>query len=110
MTSVEINPIIYDTVKSYGERAGNVYSHEHVNSHVDEGRSFITRSPDKYDIIYVPFVDTWASVSSGGLSVSENFLYTEEGFQEYYNHLSDRGKIVTVRWLNRRPQICHYLC
>ena len=104
VTSVEINPIIYDTVKSYGERAGNVYSHEHVNSHVDEGRSFITRSPDRYDIIYVPFVDTWASVSSGGLSVSENFLYTEEGFQEYYNHLSDRGKIVTVRWLIDAPR------
>lgn len=104
VTSVEINPIIYDTVKSYGEKAGNVYSHEHVDSHVDEGRSFITRSPDKYDIIYVPFVDTWASVSSGGLSVSENFLYTEEAFQQYYNHLSDRGKIVTVRWLIDAPR------
>ena len=104
VTSVEINPIIYDTVRSYGDRAGNVYSHEYVRSHVDEGRSFITRSPEKYDIIYVPFVDTWASVSSGGLSVSENFLYTLEGFQQYYDHLTDRGKIVTVRWLIDAPR------
>src|SRR5688572_10347918 len=104
VTSVEINPIIYETVKSYGDRAGNVYSHEHVRSFVDEGRSFITRSSEKYDIIYVPFVDTWASVSSGGLSVSENFLYTLEGFQQYYDHLSDRGKIVTVRWLIDAPR------
>ena len=104
VTSVEINPIIYETVKSYGDRAGNVYSHEFVRSYVDEGRSFITRSSDKYDIIYVPFVDTWASVSSGGLSVSENFLYTLEGFQQYYDHLTDRGKIVTVRWLIDAPR------
>src|ERR671923_2485223 len=104
VTSVEINPIIYETVKSYGDRAGNVYSHEYVRSHVDEGRSFITRSAEKYDIIYVPFVDTWASVSSGGLSVSENFLYTVEGFQQYYDHLTDRGKIVTVRWLIDAPR------
>jgi hypothetical protein len=104
VTSVEINPIIYETVKSYGEKAGNVYSHEFVKSYVDEGRSFITRSSDKYDIIYVPFVDTWASVSSGGLSVSENFLYTLEGFQQYYDHLTDRGKIVTVRWLIDAPR------
>jgi hypothetical protein len=104
VTSVELNPIIYETVKSYGDRAGNVYSHEYVSSHVDEGRSFITRSSEKYDIIYVPFVDTWASVSSGGLSVSENFLYTVEGFQQYYNHLTDRGKIVTVRWLIDAPR------
>jgi hypothetical protein len=104
VTSVEINPIIYETVKSYGESAGNVYSHEYVRSYVDEGRSFITRSSEKYDIIYVPFVDTWASVSSGGLSVSENFLYTLEGFQQYYDHLTDRGKIVTVRWLIDAPR------
>jgi hypothetical protein len=104
VTSVEINPIIYETVKSYGDEAGNVYSHEHVRSFVDEGRSFITRSSEKYDIIYVPFVDTWASVSSGGLSVSENFLYTLEGFQQYYDHLTDRGKIVTVRWLIDAPR------
>jgi hypothetical protein len=104
ITSVEINPIIYETVKSYGDRAGNVYSHEYVRSYVDEGRSFITRSSEKYDIIYVPFVDTWASVSSGGLSVSENFLYTLEGFQQYYDHLTDRGKIVTVRWLIDAPR------
>jgi hypothetical protein len=104
ITSVEINPIIYETVKSYGDRAGNVYSHEYVRSYVDEGRSFITHSSEKYDIIYVPFVDTWASVSSGGLSVSENFLYTLEGFQQYYDHLTERGKIVTVRWLIDAPR------
>ncbi|MFL6489817.1 MAG: hypothetical protein ACJ70V_09400 [Nitrososphaera sp.] len=104
VTSVEINPIIYDTVKSYGDRAGNVYTHENVRSYVDEGRSFITRSPEKYDIIYIPFVDTWASVASGGLSVSENFLYTMQGFQQYYDHLTDRGKIVTVRWLIDAPR------
>src|SRR5919197_787873 len=104
VTSVELNPIIYETVKGYGDRAGNVYSHEYVRSHVDEGRSFITRSSEKYDIIYVPFVDTWASVSSGGLSVSENFLYTVQGCQQYNDHLTDRGKIVTVRWLIDAPR------
>jgi Spermine/spermidine synthase domain len=104
VTSVEINPIIFETVKSYGDKAGNVYTHEHVKAHVEEGRSFIARSSEKYDIIYIPFVDTWASVSSGGLSTSENFLYTLEGFQQYYDHLSDRGKIVTVRWLIDTPR------
>jgi len=104
VTSVEINPIIYHTVESYGDKAGNVYHHQYVKSYVDEGRSFVTRSTEKYDIIYIPFVDTWASVSSGGLSVSENFLYTMEGFQQYYDHLTDKGKIVAVRWLIDSPR------
>lgn len=104
VTSVEINPIIFETVKGYGERAGNLYTHPYVNANVDEGRSFVSRSAEKYDIIYIPFVDTWASVSSGGLGVSENFLYTIEGFQEYYDHLTDRGKVVAVRWLIDTPR------
>lgn len=104
VTSVEINPIIYHTVESYGNKAGNLYHHQYVRSYVDEGRSFVTRSTEKYDIIYIPFVDTWASVSSGGLDVSENFLYTMEGFQQYYDHLTDRGEIVVVRWLIDSPR------
>lgn len=104
VTTVEINPIIFQTVRSYGERAGNLYDHEYVDSNVDEGRSFVSRSTEKFDIIYIPFVDTWASVSSGGLGVSENFLYTVEGFQEYYDHLEEGGKIVAVRWLIDAPR------
>jgi hypothetical protein len=76
VTTVEINPMIVDTVKRYGEKAGNIYTHPYVDANVDEGRSFVSRSIDKNDIIYIPFVDNWASVSSGGLGVSENFLYT----------------------------------
>ncbi|CDI04953.1 hypothetical protein [Candidatus Nitrosotenuis uzonensis] len=104
VTAVEINPIIFETVKGYGDKAGNLYSHHYVNANVDEGRSFVSRSTEKYDVIYIPFVDTWASVSSGGLGVSENFLYTVEGFQEYYDHLTDRGKVVAVRWLIDAPR------
>ena len=104
VTTVEINPIIFDTVKSYGDKAGNLYTHPFVSSFVDEGRSFVSRSDEKFDIIYIPFVDTWASVSSGGLGVSENFLYTIEGFQEYYDHLEEDGKIITVRWLIDSPR------
>ncbi|NIP61991.1 MAG: hypothetical protein GWN01_08935, partial [Nitrosopumilaceae archaeon] len=104
VTSVEINPIIFETVQSYGKKAGNVYSHQYVDANVDEGRSFVSKSDEKYDIIYIPFVDTWASVSSGGLGVSENFLYTVEAFQEYYDHLSENGKIVSVRWLIDAPR------
>ena len=104
ITTVEINPIIFETVRSYGERAGNLYDHPFVDSNVDEGRSFVSKSTEKFDIIYIPFVDTWASVSSGGLGVSENFLYTVEGFQEYYDHLEDDGKIVAVRWLIDAPR------
>ncbi len=33
----------------------------------------------KFDVILLGFVDSWASVASGGLSLSENYLYTIAG-------------------------------
>lgn len=104
VTAVEINPIIFNVVNEYGERAGNIYKHPNVRAYVDEGRSFVTRTDEKYDIIYIPFVDTWASISSGGLSLSENYIYTIEAFEEYYDHLTEEGMIVVVRWLLDSPR------
>ena len=49
-------------------------------------------------MILLGFVDSWASVASGGLSLSENYLYTTEAFQAYYDHLTDDGVLVILRW------------
>jgi len=44
------------------------------------------------------FVDSWAAVASGGLSLSENHLYTVEALQAYYDHLTPEGNIAILRW------------
>src|SRR5205823_5922521 len=35
---------------------------------------------------------------SGGLSLSENYLYTTQALQAYYDHLTDNGVIAIMRW------------
>jgi hypothetical protein len=37
-------------------------------------------------------------VASGGLSLPENYLYTTEAFRAYYDHLTDNGTLVILRW------------
>jgi hypothetical protein len=49
-------------------------------------------------VILMGFVDSWAAVASGGLSLSENHLYTVEAFKAYYDHLTPGGEIVILRW------------
>ncbi len=49
-------------------------------------------------MILLGFVDSWAAVASGGLSLSENHLYTVEAFQAYYDHLTPDGMLVILRW------------
>ncbi len=105
VTAVELNPIIVDFVRQYGERAGNIYNNHKVNLIVDEGRNFISRSREKYDVILLGFVDSWASVSSGGLALSENYLYTTEAFHEYFDHLTDGGMLVFIRWQVDVPRL-----
>src|SRR5580765_663994 len=98
VTAVEMNPLMLKFVRSYGARAGNLYDRPDVETIQSEGRNFISRTDRKFDIILLGFVDSWASVASGGLSLSENYLYTTQAFRGYYDHLTDDGVLAILRW------------
>ena len=106
ITAVEINPIIARDVmlsepfKSYN---GGIYLHPKVNLVVDEGRSFIRRSEDRYDVLQATMVDTWAATAAGAFSLTENNLYTVEAFKDYARHLSDDGIFTMTRWYFEPP-------
>jgi hypothetical protein len=58
---------------------------------VDEGRSFIPKSQDRYDIIQATMVDTWAATAAGARSVKTT--HTVEAFKDYVTHLTDDGAL-----------------
>lgn len=105
VTAVELNPLMLKFVRHYGPRAANLYDRPDVEAVLSEGRNFISRSDRKFDIILMGFVDSWASVASGGLSLSENYLYTAEAFHAYYDHLTDNGMLVILRWDSDVPRL-----
>jgi SAM-dependent methyltransferase len=105
VTVVEMNPLMLQFVRHYGDRAGNLYNRSDVEVIQSEGRNFISRTDRKFGVIFLGFVDTWASVASGGLSLSENYLYTTEAFRAYYDHLSPDGILVIMRWAADVPRI-----
>src|SRR5205814_2660830 len=98
VTAVELNPLMLQFVRHYGARAGSLYDRPDVEVVQSEGRHFISRTDRKFDVIFLGFVDSWASVASGGLSLSENYLYTVQALRAYYDHLTDEGLIVILRW------------
>ena len=105
VTAVELNPLMLKFVRNYGARAGDLYDRPDVETIQSEGRNFISRTNRKFDIIFLGFVDSWASVASGGLSLSENYLYTTEAFRAYYDHLTDNGILVILRWEMDIPRV-----
>jgi hypothetical protein len=104
VTGVEINPIIADRIMRgrYYEKSGRLYGDPRVQIVVDEGRSFVSRTEKKYDMIQASLVDTWAATAAGAFSLTENTLYTIEAFEDYYNHLTDRGVVTMTRFYGGR--------
>jgi predicted membrane-bound spermidine synthase len=105
VTAVELNPLMIQFVRHYGARAGSLYDRPNVDVVQSEGRNFISRTDRKFDVIFMGFVDSWASVASGGLSLSENYLYTTQAFRAYYDHLTDDGILVILRWEMDIPRL-----
>jgi hypothetical protein len=55
--------------------------------------------PDKYDVIQASLVDTWAATAAGAYTLTENSLYTVDAFNDYLDHLTDRGVLTITRWV-----------
>jgi hypothetical protein len=98
--AVEINPIIANDVMRdrFREFSGAIYDHPRVRVFVDDGRSFVGRSRDRYDVIQASLVDTWAATAAGAYTLTENTLYTVEAFEDYLGHLTDHGVLTITRW------------
>ena len=99
--AVEINPIIANDVMRgrFKEFSGGIYDHPRVRVFVDDGRSFVRRSGDRYDVIQASLVDTWAATAAGAYTLTENTLYTVEAFDDYLDHLADTGVLTITRWV-----------
>src|SRR5512142_2578437 len=90
VTAVEINPLIANKImqdvmvkENYG-----IYSRPEVHLHVEDGRSFVRSSTEKYQVLQATLVDTWASTAAGAFALSENNLYTSDAFYDYLDHLT----------------------
>jgi spermidine synthase len=106
VTGIEINPIIADTIMRgrYADYAQHLYERPEVHIHVTDGRSYLRSTPQRFDVVQMTLVDTWASTAAGAFALSENNLYTVEAFREYFEHLKPEGMIAITRWEFRQPR------
>jgi hypothetical protein len=100
ITAVEINPIIARTIMrdKFVEESHGLYFRPEVHVVVEDGRSFVRRTPEKYQVLQATLVDTWASTAAGAFALSENNLYTTDAFADYLNRLTDDGLLAFTRW------------
>ena len=66
--------------------------------HVDEARSWLARSTDRFDILQMSMIDTWAATGAGAFTLSENGLYTLEAWSLFLDRLEPDGAFTVSRW------------
>jgi hypothetical protein len=99
ITALEMNHDISKlTTDTYREFTGNLAQKENIDWITTEARSWLANSTQKFDLIQLSFIDTWAATSAGGLSLTENSLYTVESWQNTLAHLSQKGIFTVSRW------------
>ncbi|MBI3115010.1 MAG: hypothetical protein HYZ09_00775 [Candidatus Kerfeldbacteria bacterium] len=97
---VEINPIIANDIlgNAFREFSGDLVGRPDVDLVVAEGRSYLQRHNEQFNVITLPLVDTWSSTASGNLFLVESYLYTVEAFEQYLKHLTPDGVFAIIRW------------
>ena len=98
VTGVELNPIFVDLLTHRLRDYNQLASVPGVRLFVDEGRSWFARSNEHFDLIQMSMVDTWAATGAGAFSLSENGLYTVEGWRIFFQHLTPTGVFTVSRW------------
>jgi hypothetical protein len=104
-TGVELNKTTFGLMTGpFKELSGDRYHLPGVDVELDEGRSWLRRSAERYDIIQMTGTDTYAALASGSYVMSESYLYTAEAYDDFLAHLTPDGVISVLRFRFTPPR------
>jgi len=98
---VELNPIFVDLLQNQYRDFAGIGNNDKVSLVVDEARSYMSHSTEKFSLLQMSLIDTWASTGAGAFSLSENALYTLEAWRVFMDRVKDDGIFTVSRWYNK---------
>ncbi|MGH9147883.1 MAG: hypothetical protein ACRD1Q_14325, partial [Vicinamibacterales bacterium] len=100
--AVEMNRAIIEAVNDvFGDLTGHLDRHEKVRFVNDEARSYLARSRERFDLIQISLIDTWAATAAGAFVLSENTLYTIDAWKLFLDRMTPEGILSVSRWYGR---------
>jgi hypothetical protein len=102
ITGVELNRIFVDlhNVHPFYSEFSGLKKIPGARLIVDDARSWFAATDQSFDLIQMSMIDTWASTGAGAFTLSENGLYTLEGWRAFTRRLSGNGVFTVSRWYN----------
>lgn len=104
--AVEIDP----RIQQIGDQVNpnHPYSDPRVTVHIDDGRAFLSRSADTYDLILFALPDSLTLVSGASQLRLESYLFTEQAMAAARDHLADDGVFAMYNYY-REPWLINRL-
>jgi SAM-dependent methyltransferase len=96
VTVIEANPLIV-------EAARRIYELPKVHLVVESERSYMRNTKASFDVVLLSLQSSYHPVNSGAYSLSEDYGYTVEAFQDALGMLKPGGVLVVTRWLQTPP-------
>jgi hypothetical protein len=100
ITAVEVNNNVLALLTEHARRFTKIADHPGVSLVHDEGRAYLTRTTERFDVLQMSLVDTWAATGAGAFTLSENGLYTREAWRMFLDRLTPTGVISVSRWFS----------
>lgn len=99
ITGIELNATTIEVVRGpFADFLGRPYQQPGVTILHADGRSFLDRTSEQYDVIQMTGADTYAAGSGGAFMFTENYLYTTEAFRRYIQALTPNGVLSVTRF------------
>jgi hypothetical protein len=100
ITGVELNPIFINlhTRDPFYKNYSNLTTLPNLKLHVDDARSWFAATKERFDLVQMSMIDTWAATGAGAFSLSENGLYTLEGWRAFLKTINNDGIFTVSRW------------
>jgi len=98
ITGVEYNPIFVQLFAHDYRQFSGADQIPGLRLCVDDARSWFARSHESFDLIQMSMIDTWAATGAGAFTLSENGLYTVNGWKRFMARLTPTGVFTVSRW------------
>jgi hypothetical protein len=105
ITAIDLNSDAVALLKGpYADFTGRLADDPRTTIMTAEGRSFLMRSPEQYDIIQGIGLDNFAALSGGAYVLAESYLYTVDAFEQSLSRLTPDGIFSWTRTLYSPPR------
>jgi hypothetical protein len=98
VTGIEINSNLLHALRGPYRSFAGIADRPEVTLVHGEARSYLSRTGQRFDILQMSLIDTWAATGAGAFTLTENGLYTIEGWRVFLDTLKPGGIFSVSRW------------